>query len=168
MNILSFCKYLAVMAMVTLMLPTIADTKAQPSTQQRIQAIVGEDVITKPFVKEVQSLLISLGYSPGSADGLIGGKTYSAIQAWANDTGATVEKIWLMPTSRTEERKKGWRCATKAEASSFKGASVCAGGARNMSIRVSQGKVTYMVFSREGNVLPPPENCGGCAIYLDK
>jgi len=155
------------MAMLTLMLPAIAAKSEQTPTQQRMQEIVGENVITKSSVKEVQSLLTSLGYSPGSVDGFLGGKTYFAIQAWANDTGATVEKIWLMPI-RKEGSRKGWRCATKAEVSRFKGASVCAGGARHMIIRSSQGKLTYMVFTQKGNISPPPKKCGGCAIYHDK
>ena len=38
-------------------------------------------------VREVQEMLISLGYLDGEADGIFGSKTEGAVQAWQKDDG---------------------------------------------------------------------------------
>ena len=65
-------------------------TKAAPSSRQTKTATVTPAVPTRGLVMDVQRRLAGLGYDPGPADGIMGGKTGNAIRAFQRFAGLTV------------------------------------------------------------------------------
>jgi hypothetical protein len=63
---------------------------AHPKEASRFLAIEERD-ISRDEVREVQARLHAAGYKPGSIDGAIGRKTWTALDAFAADHGFTLE-----------------------------------------------------------------------------
>ena len=131
--------------------------------QEQLKVLVSNEKPNVDSIRDVQKLLVNLGYDPGPIDGLLGVKTQTALKEWQSSTGSKISNTWLEPIKK-KATISGWKCASREIANSHKGPAICGNSVKLITIDTRGSRMIY--YSNDGREIPPPtRNCSECEIY---
>ncbi len=155
---------------VALSFTVACDVRAENDPDAVLEALVVSDPGDRESIRAVQQALADLGFEPGVADGLLGGKTRAALRDWQEGNDTEIAPGWLeVPQASTGP---GWRCTTAEEAAAHPGSASTQRGdlISNIVVMMTMDGAQYM-GSADGAgmhpIPPPPTHCPDGAVYDD-